>query len=47
MKGDTEELKTLAGLLQDSSFCGLGQAVPIPMRSALTHFETEFIKAEK
>ena len=47
VKGDTEELKTLAGLLQDSSFCGLGQAVPIPMRSVLTHFGAEFVKAEK
>ncbi|HET7143888.1 MAG TPA: NADH-ubiquinone oxidoreductase-F iron-sulfur binding region domain-containing protein, partial [Anaerolineales bacterium] len=28
-KGDTEELKTLAALMQDSSFCGLGQSVPI------------------
>jgi len=46
VKGDTEELKTLAALMQDSSFCGLGQAVPIPMRSALTHFEPEFTKAE-
>jgi NADP-reducing hydrogenase subunit HndC len=46
VKGDTEELKTLAALMQDSSFCGLGQAVPIPMRSVLTHFEAEFVKAE-
>ncbi len=47
VQGDTEELKTLANLLQDSSFCGLGQAVPIPMRSALTNFGAEFLKAEK
>ncbi len=47
VKGDIEELKTLAGLMQDSSFCGLGQAVPIPMRSVLTNFEAEFLKAEK
>ncbi len=46
LKGDTEELKTLAGLMQDSSFCGLGQSVPIPMRSVLTHFGAEFAKAE-
>ncbi|RPJ29371.1 MAG: hypothetical protein EHM33_01135 [Chloroflexi bacterium] len=46
VKGDTEELKTLAGLMQDSSFCGLGQSVPIPMRSVLTHFDAEFAKAE-
>jgi NADH:ubiquinone oxidoreductase subunit F (NADH-binding)/NADH:ubiquinone oxidoreductase subunit E len=46
VKGDTEELKALAALLQDSSFCGLGQAVPIPMKSVLAHFEAEFLKAE-
>jgi NADH:ubiquinone oxidoreductase subunit F (NADH-binding)/NADH:ubiquinone oxidoreductase subunit E len=45
-RGDTEELMTLADLMQDSSFCGLGQSVPIPMRSALTHFNAEFVKAE-
>ncbi|HLO32162.1 MAG TPA: NADH-quinone oxidoreductase subunit NuoF [Anaerolineales bacterium] len=45
-KGDTEELKTLAALMQDSSFCGLGQSVPIPMKSVLTHFAAEFAKAE-
>lgn len=45
-EGDTDELKTLAALLQDSSFCGLGQSVAIPMKSALTHFEAEFAKAE-
>jgi NADH:ubiquinone oxidoreductase subunit F (NADH-binding)/NADH:ubiquinone oxidoreductase subunit E len=45
--GDTDELKTLAALMQDSSFCGLGQSVAIPMKSALTHFEAEFAKAEK
>ena len=44
--GDTDELKTLAALMQDSSFCGLGQSVAIPMKSALTHFEAEFAKAE-
>ena len=46
-QGDTEELMTLAALMQDSSFCGLGQSVPIPMKSALTHFGAEFAKAEK
>jgi NADH:ubiquinone oxidoreductase subunit F (NADH-binding)/NADH:ubiquinone oxidoreductase subunit E len=46
MKGDTEELKTLAALMQDSSFCGLGQSVAIPMKSILTHFGAEFAKAE-
>ncbi len=45
-KGDTEELKTLATLMQEASFCGLGQSVGIPMMSALKHFGAEFIKAE-
>ena len=46
-QGDTEELKTLAELMQDSSFCGLGQSVPTPMKSVLTHFGAEFAKVEK
>jgi NADH:ubiquinone oxidoreductase subunit F (NADH-binding)/NADH:ubiquinone oxidoreductase subunit E len=45
-QGDTEELKTLAALMQDTSFCGLGQSVPISMKSVLTHFGAEFVKAE-
>lgn len=45
--GDTDELKRLAELMRDSSFCGLGQSVGIPMLSALTHFEAEFAKTEK
>jgi NADH:ubiquinone oxidoreductase subunit F (NADH-binding)/NADH:ubiquinone oxidoreductase subunit E len=46
IKGDTEELKTLAAIMQDSSFCGLGQSVAIPMKSVLTHFAAEFAKTE-
>jgi len=46
-KGDTEELKSLASVMQDSSFCGLGQSVAIPMNSALTHFAADFARAEK
>ncbi|GAB4496761.1 MAG: hypothetical protein OHK003_03020 [Anaerolineales bacterium] len=46
-KGDVEELKTLAELMQVSSFCGLGQSVGIPMKSTLALFEAEFEKAEK
>jgi NADH:ubiquinone oxidoreductase subunit F (NADH-binding) len=45
-KGDTEELKTLAALMQESSFCGLGQSVGIPMMSTLKHFGGEFVQAE-
>jgi NADH:ubiquinone oxidoreductase subunit F (NADH-binding) len=44
--GDVDELKSLSALMQDSSFCGLGQAVPIPMNSAMKNFEKEFVKAE-
>jgi len=44
--GDTSELKTLAALMQDSSFCGLGQSVPIPMNSAMAHFGKNFEEAE-
>ena len=45
--GDVTELHTLADHLQDASFCGLGQSVPIPMRSALNQFSTEFQAAEQ
>jgi NADH-quinone oxidoreductase subunit F len=45
--GDTDELFSLADVMFDSSFCGLGQSVPIPMRSALTHFNQAFLDAEK
>ena len=44
--GDVAELSALAENLQDASFCGLGQSVPIQMKSALTHFAQEFNAAE-
>jgi NADH:ubiquinone oxidoreductase subunit F (NADH-binding) len=44
--GDLEELKSLSALMMDSSFCGLGQSVPIPMNSAMKNFGKEFAKAE-
>ena len=40
--GDVEELRQLADVMFDSSFCGLGQSVPIPMRSALDNFTEAF-----
>lgn len=46
-KGDTDELLALASLMQDSSFCGLGQSVAVPMKSALAHFRAEFAEAEQ
>jgi NADH:ubiquinone oxidoreductase subunit F (NADH-binding) len=45
--GDVDELFALADVMFDSSFCGLGQSVPIPIRSALTHFNQIFKDAEK
>jgi NADH:ubiquinone oxidoreductase subunit F (NADH-binding)/NADH:ubiquinone oxidoreductase subunit E len=45
--GDVDELSALAEVMYDSSFCGLGQSVPIPMRSALTHFYQVFKESEK
>ncbi len=39
---DVEELSTLADNMFDASFCGLGQSVPTPMRSAISLFRPEF-----
>lgn len=44
--GDMDELNALAEVMFDASFCGLGQSVPIPMRSALTQFNQVFKQAE-
>jgi NADH:ubiquinone oxidoreductase subunit F (NADH-binding)/NADH:ubiquinone oxidoreductase subunit E len=41
--GDNVELRKLADLMYDSSFCGLGQSVPIPIRTALNNFPLEFV----
>jgi NADH:ubiquinone oxidoreductase subunit F (NADH-binding) len=40
--GDLEELTHLVDIMQTTSFCGLGQSVFLPVRSALSHFEDEF-----
>jgi len=40
--GDLDTLQNLADLLQNTSFCGLGQSVAIPMKSAFTHFAEHF-----
>jgi len=45
--GDVAELKTLSENMLLASFCGLGQAVPIPMNSALSNFTEEFEETEK
>jgi NADH:ubiquinone oxidoreductase subunit F (NADH-binding) len=44
--GDVDELLELAEVMSDASFCGLGQSVPIPMRSALGQFSQAFRAAE-
>jgi NADH:ubiquinone oxidoreductase subunit F (NADH-binding)/NADH:ubiquinone oxidoreductase subunit E len=46
-EGDLAELKALSENMLLASFCGLGQSVPIPMNSAMKHFEAEFTAAEK
>jgi NADH:ubiquinone oxidoreductase subunit F (NADH-binding)/NADH:ubiquinone oxidoreductase subunit E len=46
-RGDVERLGALADVMQVASFCGLGQAVAIPVRSALKHFGDEFLSTEK
>ncbi len=45
--GDVAELQALADVMFDSSFCGLGQSVPIPMRTALSNFGATFKDAER
>jgi NADH:ubiquinone oxidoreductase subunit F (NADH-binding)/NADH:ubiquinone oxidoreductase subunit E len=39
-----DELRSLADVMFDSSFCGLGQSVSVPIRTALEHFANEFQK---
>jgi NADH:ubiquinone oxidoreductase subunit F (NADH-binding)/NADH:ubiquinone oxidoreductase subunit E len=46
-RGDVAELKALSENMLLASFCGLGQAVPIPMNSAMSNFAEEFEQAEK
>jgi NADP-reducing hydrogenase subunit HndC len=40
--GDIEEISQLSNYMFESSFCGLGQSVSIPVNSALKHFYSEF-----
>ncbi len=44
--GDAAELQALSDVMLSSSFCGLGQSVPIPMNSALLQFAGEFAAAK-
>jgi len=41
-KDDIQELLNLADVMQEASFCGLGQSVHMPVKSALTHFGDKF-----
>jgi NADH:ubiquinone oxidoreductase subunit F (NADH-binding) len=41
------KLKQLADVMQIASFCGLGQSVAIPVKSALANFSAQFLAAEK
>jgi len=40
--GDIEELLNLAEVMQIASFCGLGQSVAIPVKSAINNFRESF-----
>ena len=40
---DLEKLKHLSKMVSSTSLCGLGQAAPDPLFSALRHFYDEFI----
>ncbi|MBN2550971.1 MAG: NAD(P)H-dependent oxidoreductase subunit E [Anaerolineales bacterium] len=44
--GDVAELHELAEYMQEASFCGLGQSVATPMKTALNSFPDEFQAAE-
>jgi NADH:ubiquinone oxidoreductase subunit F (NADH-binding)/NADH:ubiquinone oxidoreductase subunit E len=39
---DVKELLSLAEIMQTASFCGLGQSVQLPIRSAIAHFSQKF-----
>ena len=45
--GNVDELKALSQNLMAASFCGLGQAISIPIDSALKNFTGEFAIAEE
>ncbi len=42
ISGDLEQLYQLSDVMQVASFCGLGQSVAIPVKSALANFADEF-----
>jgi len=42
MEGDIEALEALSEVMMETSLCGLGQTVPIPVLDTLTHFRREY-----
>jgi len=44
--GDINELLTLAEVMQSASFCGLGQSVAVPVKSAINNFRPAFEAAQ-
>ncbi len=40
--GDKGRLLNLADMLENASFCGLGQSAALPIKSTIKHFEEEF-----
>ncbi len=43
-KSDIKKLKMIAEELETASFCGLGQAAAVPLKSILENFEDEFLE---
>ena len=41
-RGDVDRLLRLADTLGTTSFCGLGQSVAWPIKSAIQHFQEDF-----
>jgi NADP-reducing hydrogenase subunit HndC len=41
-RADLERLEEIAGYVQQASFCGLGQAAPVPIITGLRYFREEF-----
>jgi bidirectional [NiFe] hydrogenase diaphorase subunit len=41
---DLERLERLAGVVQRTSLCGLGQTAPNPLFSTLRHFRAEYLE---
>jgi len=43
-ESDLDLLLSLADTMEETSFCGLGQAVPMPLRSIIENFREEFLR---